>query len=231
MKNVEDIEIRDVICRIMPKLDKAIDKIIKPNNKKLFNKKLYLNGQNNQGYEPPIYTSAYYKYKHIAKNENHNVDIYSMDLNNFFKICKFTNVSADYYLGFRESTRTEPSAPTVKEDFGLSDKAMETLSAIHNKEAERKGQLTSSVINSILENRDFWNKMDEFLPVYVECLNYSRFNDFDIEIARHDLVKAFKELLDEIAKPMINEDFKKLDFGHDNLQHKLDLTGIYPKAN
>ena len=158
MKNVEDIEIRDVICRIMPKLDKAIDEIIKPNNKKRFDKKSYLEGKNSQGYLPPIYTSAYYKYKHIAKNENHNVDIYSMDLNNFFKICKFTNVSADYYLGFRESTRTEPSAPTVKEDFGLSDKAMGNLREIKKKQAFFQGELSTDLVNMVLENKDFWDK-------------------------------------------------------------------------
>lgn len=228
---LEGYAIKDILRRIMDEYDKETDKIINPKYGNAFNKSNFFDGINTKDKISPICQDTYYKYKQMAYEEIPSQSIKSIDLKSFYKICKFTNVSADYYLGFRETTRREPSAPTVREDFGLSDMAMNTLSAIHKNKVELNGELSSSVINSILENQVFWNKINEFLPVYVQCLNYSRFNDFDIEVARYSLVKAFEELIDEIVKPMINEDLEKLDFNHDNLQSKLDLTGIYPKTN
>ena len=120
-------------------------------------------------------------------------------------------------MGFTDTKRKDPSAERVRQDFGLSDKAMETLSIIRRNTPEVKGELSSDIVNLILENQDFWQKLNDRLPVYLSNVNYSR-ADIDVNVARYGLSRAFEELIDDICSKLEN----------DGLPHEeLDNTGIF----
>ena len=168
----------------------------------------------------PIGKDTYYSYTSFVNKKKFKKDdkyIRNIDLGTFFEICKYTNVSADYLLGFTDTKRKDPSAERVRQDFGLSDKAMETLSIIRKNNPEVKGELSSDIVNLIFENQDFWQKLNDRLPVYLSNVNYSR-ADIDVNVARYGLSRAFEELIDDICRKLEN----------DGLPHEeLDNTSIF----
>lgn len=73
---------------------------------------------------------------------------------------------------------------------------MENLAAIRKHKAEDQGDISSDIINFILENGEFWNIFQERLKIYLACLDY---RGEDIDMARYGIVRAFEELLDELC--------------------------------
>lgn len=101
-------------------------------------------------YQYPISLPAWDSYKKtISKNAKTGTS--SMNLESLYRICVYTGVSADYMLGFIDTKHKEQSAEKVREEFGLTDKSMETLKAF-------------------LDTRFIWGNPEIFKPI--EFLNF-----------------------------------------------------------
>lgn len=205
-KNTKKFDIILTLNRAMNELNKKIDSIIKPNGKSLFTKKEFFNRCEYGEIENfPFSRDTYYSYSSIVKRRKSRNNLQSMDLHRFYDICAYTDVSADYLLGFNTSKRKELSAEMVKTEFGLSDKAMERLIKIKKHTPEYKGDLSTYVLNFIFENDDFWYKFEERLPAYLACLNNRR-NENELAMARYGITRAFEELIDELCKYSIDNE-------------------------
>lgn len=198
MENNNNFNIKEVLKKVIEELNRKINIVINPNQRKkaIHNKKeFFIKEDMHKNF--PISRDTYYNYNAFVNAEKPSKNINSIDLSAFYYICKYTDVSADYLLGFIESKRKEQSAEMVRKEFGLSDHAMENLSNKRKHTPEVQGELSSDIINFILENDTFLDKLDERLPVYLSCLDYR--SDIDIDIARYGIVRAFEELLDELC--------------------------------
>lgn len=215
-------DIKTILNRVVCELNIKIDSVRKKGRKEseVLDKKDFWAKCASFEIEFPIGKDTYYSYTrfiHKGKLKSTDNSIRSIDLGTFFEICNYTDVSADYLLGFTETKRKDASAERVREDFGLSDKAMETLSIIKKNKAEVKGELSSTIVNLILENQEFWQKLNDRLPVYLSSVNYSR-ADIDVNVARYGLSRAFEELLDDMCSKLES----------DGLPHEeLDNTGVF----
>lgn len=190
-----------IMKRIISSIDDKIDEYIKIHSTKenKINKKIFLEQVGGVGgIVFPISKDTYYKYKKASKKNNKS-DLHSMKIDTLYTLCNYTDVSADYFLGLIDTKRKEPSAPQVREDFGLSDKAMETLKIIKNNKPQFKGDLSFDLMNLVLENTEFWEKLHSRLPVYISSFYESRVDETDIDIARYGIIRAFEELLDDIT--------------------------------
>ena len=199
MKNSDNFNIKEILKKIIEELNIKINSVLKtnPTRKNIHNKKeFFFKEDMHKGF--PISRDSYYSYNAFVNAFKPSKNIKSIDLSAFYGICEYTDVSADYLLGFIDSKRKEQSAEMVKKKFGLSDKAMGNLAAIQNRKAEGQGELSSDIINFILENGAFWNKLNERLPVYLTCLDY-RSEDIDMDVTRYGIIRAFEELLDELC--------------------------------
>lgn len=147
----------------------------------------------------PFTRETYYTYSSYIDAPKRARQISDMRISSLYKVCQYTDVSADYYLGFNDIKRKEPSAERVKRDFGLSDKAMKRLAEIKNSTPEFKGDISSDIVNAILENDLFWSKLRDYLPICVSCMNEVRAADEDVDIARFGLNRVFNELIDELC--------------------------------
>ncbi|MCI9448932.1 MAG: hypothetical protein HFE30_01600 [Clostridiales bacterium] len=214
MENNNNFNIKEVLKKVVEELNRKINIVINPNQKKkaMHNKKEFFI-KKDMHKDFPISKDTYYNYNAFVNAEKPSKNIKSIDLSVFYYICKYTDVSADYLLGFIESKRKEQSAEMVRKEFGLSDDAMDNLSRIKNRTPEYTGEVSSDIINTILESRVFLQKLDDHLPVYLSCLNESRAADIDIDMARYGLTRAFEELIDEICNNITkkNLSFKELD--------------------
>ena len=152
----------------------------------------------------PISKSTWDNYKKtVSKKAKTGAN--SMTLDNFYNICLYTGVSADYFLGFKETKLKEVSAQTIKEEFGLSDEAMERLIKIKRKKREHFADLTSDAISLILANDKFWNEIEGLLPTYFdeEYLNeHNDYNDYR-NMIKFELSEAFIKLIDDVCKSLL----------------------------
>lgn len=201
----DTFDMKQIMKKIVRELDEKIEKIRKPrpNEKERYSKSGFFVAVANNDIKFPISKDTYYCYSAFAKNRKSSKPLQSIDLRKFFDICTYTDISADYLLGFIKTKRKEQSAEMVRKEYGLSDKSMRNLIAIKNRKAEAQGELSSDIMNFILENSEFWNKLNNRLPVYLTCLDY-RGEDIDIDVTRYGIIRAFEELLDELC-----DDIKK----------------------
>lgn len=146
----------------------------------------------------PISKDTYYGYRKFLGTAKPS-KIPTITVDTLFAICKYTGVSADYLLGFSDCKSRVPSAKRVRWDFGLSYKSMDFLKKTHERVSKEKGEVTSSLVNLILENSDFWNDLDGRLPLYIssECYGY-RGND--VNMLRSGLMQVFENLVDELVE-------------------------------
>ena len=121
-------------------------------------------------------------------------------------------------MGLIGTKRKEQSAEKIREEFGLSDKAMEVLSAVKSRKINLRGEISSEVINFILENVDFWRRLNRCLPAYLACLYDARTTEFEQEQARYSVIRTFEQLVDEISETDI---MKKFPIG------ELDKTDVF----
>lgn len=203
---MEEFEINFVLQKVIHELNYKIKAFIQSriNRGEKARKKDFFQEVKNNRIKFPISKDTYYKYNR-ALNKNSHFSIQTMLLDDFYNICQYTNVSADYYLGFIKTKRKEPSAARVQKDFGLSDKAMDILSKINNHKAEEKGELSADIVNYILEDKAFWEELNTKLPAYIAALIYNR-DDTNTDATRYGTMKVFERLLDNISEKCINSD-------------------------
>lgn len=197
-----------IIKRIMPEIEKEINQKIKAKlSVGKYNKTKFLEDVKDNKEYFPIKEDTYRKYLTMSNNKKNQYSTQSMKTIVLFDICEYTGVSADYYLGFIDTKKKEASAPQVKQDFGLSDKAMDTLSQINNHKAEEKGELSADVVNYIFEDKDFWEELNAKLPVYISALVYN-LDDANTDAARYGVMRAFETLLNHLSEKCINSDLR-----------------------
>lgn len=211
----KEFDIKGVLRRIIHEVDQVIEKKRTSKNSIKYGKEVFLTDVSING-SLPMSRDTYYKYKAYAntkrsKKQKKNTSIQSINLSKFFDICVYTDVSADYYLGFNKTKRKEASAERISKEFGLSDESMETLAKIKEREDSRGkdnlslGQLSTEIINMILGNKKFWSNFDDRLQVYLSCQFDGRVDDADIDTARYNLVRTFEVLIDEICYELIKQ--------------------------
>lgn len=203
---IKEIEIKATLKRLVKELDEKINIFIQARKNRGENalKQDFFQELKHNKVEFPIAKATYYNYTRTI-NPKCRFSLQTMLLDDFYKICQYTDVSADYYLGFIETKRKETSAPQVTRDFGLSDEAMDTLSQIKQFTPECKGEVSSDLVNCILEDKEFWNELDLKLPAYISCLVY-HVDERNIDAARYGVMRVFEELLDRITTKCISSD-------------------------
>jgi len=158
-------------------------------------------------YDFPMSSNTYYKYTAFGNDKATRKEQSSMGIGTFYDICEYTNASADYLLGFTDTNVRTPSAKMVKEEFGLSDKAMTNLLKIKNRETSNdvhNGSLTTALVSFILENEDFLYELDELLPIYYMIIYEYRSPKREVDIARYSLINSFEKLLNDIGESYYN---------------------------
>lgn len=205
MKSIFDM--KRITGEILKELDYRIDEYIESRSrgKVKFHKEDFFNEVRNGKRDFPVKKDLYYKFYNTVKKKKATKIVKNMYLETFYDICKYTDVSADYYLGFIQTKRKEASAPAVKREFGLSDESMDILSQIRKRGGEEKGGLSSDLMNYIFEDKVFWNELNEKLPPYIAALVYS-LDDINTDAARYGVMKVFERLLDRISERCINSD-------------------------
>ncbi len=206
----QTFEIKEILTRVITVLDEIIDTKIMPKTtfeksvqekkKKKNHKSDFLNKEIEMS-KFPFTKSTYYTYSSYINAERHSRKITDISLSTIFDVCKYADVSADYLLGFNDTQRKEPSAEQMKIDFGLSDTAMKNLRQIHQNQPETKGEVSSEIVNIILESQDFWERLNAHLPIYLSNLSCSR-ADIDVNVARYGLSRVFEDLIDEICNKL-----------------------------
>lgn len=82
---------------------------------------------------------------------------------------------------------------------GLSEDVIEWLQRIKDRQTKYIGNLSSDLINYILADIEFWNDLDEFLPIYIK---YKReYEESNISVVQLDMIKYS---LFSIFEKMIN---------------------------
>ena len=112
------------------------------------------------------------------------------------KLCQLFDCDIGYL--FCEYDCKTREATDIQEVTGLSEENISWLKRINNANHEYAGTVSPDLINRILSNSDFWNKLDDRLPVYLASLDY-RSTDTDRDMARYGVVRALEELLDELC--------------------------------
>lgn len=219
-------QIEQILKRVIEELEIKINAIMKPDpsKKARYDKKdFFISAEASKDF--PVSRDTYYKYTACLKRQNHkykNSKVRTMNMDLFYDICTYTDVSADYYLGFIKTKRKEASAKKVNEEFGLSDKSMQRLKSIKEYKAESLGEVTPDIVNFFLENDTFWNMLNGRLPAYLSCLYY-RTDDINVDMARYGIVRAFEELLDELVNDLLSNIGKK-----EQPLAELDPTTAFP---
>ena len=128
-KNFWDFTPEDVVKRAVDCLTEKDLKEVKDSKGSIKKKGLtrFEIDEKYKNYKYPISLSAWDSYKKTI-SKNAKTGISSMNLESLYKICTYTDVSADYMLGFIDTKRKEQLAEMVRKEFGLSDEAMDTLS-------------------------------------------------------------------------------------------------------
>ena len=223
---MQNLDITKVLPRIMYVLDQRIDSIQEEHKEKgeKLSKEDILTGyrkkKDNVIIEKfPISKDTYYKFnkyvtkkhdgtcyefKKPKKGKHYNEEI-TLQMHTLLTICKYADVSADYLLGLIDTQRREQSAEMVRREFGLSDKSMEFLKKTHERVCETKGEVTSSLVNLILENSFFWENLGWRLPLYISSKN-DGYRDADEDMLRYGLMRVFEDLVDVLVEKIKKSD-------------------------
>lgn len=153
----------------------------------------------------PLSRDGYYNYKASA-DEKDVPRVRTLRVDTLHEICRYTGVSADYLLGLINTSRKEQSAEMIRQEFGLSDKSMDFLKRVHDRTPESRGNVTSLLVNTILENSEFWNSLDDILPLYISSKYHYRSYESDTDMIRYSVMRVFEDLIDTLA-----EELSKLD--------------------
>jgi len=144
-----EIEMPNILERIVEQVE------IRMSKEKVSKEKIF----ESYPYKIPISRKTWYDYKEKKKKD--------LKIGTLYDICNYTNVSADYYLGYNKSVRKEASSLQIKEDYGLTDDALEKLARMHKRTEDGAFQYNK------LSDVDFINMLiAEFAPnffSYILC--------------------------------------------------------------
>jgi len=204
---IKELNLNTVLTKMMNQLDKKIDSFLqaRTNRGEKAKRNDFFQEVKKGKIIFPVSRDTYYNYNRTLNNKS-KYNAQAVYLSDFYKICQYTEISADYYLGFIETKRKEESAPQVRKDFGLTDESMFNLSQIKKNKVKYKGEVSADLVNYILENQDFWLDLNDTLPSYISCLDY-RVDGTNQDAARYVVMKVFERLLDNIAQRCVASDF------------------------
>lgn len=140
------------------------------------------------------------KYESVGNTE-------AMSVNNLLALAEFHNVSIEYLLGIHDSKSTDVTDKHTATKFGLSDKSMERLKTLKD-----KNPVLLRVVNSVLEDDAFWR---DFTPLIFDFFEISErksnidFERKELEIVKFSLCELFKETLDRVFE-RVHHTSKKL---------------------
>lgn len=197
--------IKEILKRVVKSLDSKINMAVKLNTKKETEYKkedFFVNKKISSGF--PVSKDSYYNYTAFVNADTPAKEIGGISLKTLYNICIYTDVSADYLLGFITSERKEESAEMAKKEFGLTDEAMKRLAKTSGKKAQHPGELSSDVINLILTNDYFWNALDSLLPTYFAEKYLNEPADY-LSRVKFELNEAFIQLADDVCKSLLIE--------------------------
>lgn len=209
METASNFDFKKVLSRIVKEIDIIINKAIEPKSKteKKDNKKNFF-VRNQTENLIPISRDTYYNYTAYTNGKREDSPLKSISLATFYEICKTTNVSADYFLGFIQTKRKEQSADMVSREFGLSDKAIERLKMINQKKADDADDVVIHFVNMLLEYDYFWESFEYSFSDYLSVSLKGRESLIDPASLRYGLVQKFEHLIDYIEKECRKEMYK-----------------------
>ena len=124
-------------------------------------------------------------------------------IKSLMRIAKALGVTVDYLVGLSEIEEPNIKYKVGSREFGLSSKAMKRLERVKRRskdELAHKGNVSSALINFILENDDFWHDIDDLLPVYLMNRYEHRTIQREIDISKFYLTETFGRLLEDICE-------------------------------
>lgn len=155
-----------------------------------------------------------------AKMESNEQELIYPGINVILAVACYYEVPVEYLLGLTNSQSFNVTDRHTANKFGLSDKAMENLKQINDSKPELRGEMSSDIINMILENTDFLNEFGNRLSIYLSCLYEIRIDNDTRDMARYGLVKSFENLIDEMCNNLTT------DFENNNQKDNLTSTGL-----
>lgn len=209
MTTDKTFDVKRVLERAIRVLDEKIKSIMKPNPKekpRYSKADFFTNHEAHKGF--PMSKDTYYNYTAFVNSEKPAKNIQKIELDTFYNICTYADVSADYLLGFIGTKRKEPTAEMMKQDFGFSDEAMERLIYLKNVRPQ-----ILKVINFTLKNDEFWKQFIPMLSNYIkanEQRNDSDDKEKEVAVARYSLNQLFERLMTNIYNDLYNPTPKKL---------------------
>lgn len=135
-------------------------------------------------------------------------------IESFKKIADKYDVSMDFLVGISDSMKKEDHYKTGAKYFGLHDKSMDRLSGLLNQysmkcsdgnQINKKAQeISSSLINFILEDENFWFDFERLVLDYVKVIYEKQDNKIPqyettmTEIIQYRMNKVFDELVEDM---------------------------------
>lgn len=108
-------------------LKKTIRRIVKETQKKIDQSGIKVEDiLGEPKYEFPVSKDTWYKYKAYLKSKK-SKNMQAIKISSLYDFCEYTEVSADYFLGFNKTRVKESSASQIQKDFGFSDEALKVL--------------------------------------------------------------------------------------------------------
>ena len=170
--------------------------------------------------EYPISVSAWDSYKKTI-SKTAETGTFSMKLESLYNICAYTDVSADYLLGFTGTKLKDQSAEMVREEFGLTDPALKRL-----QEMIRKPKLPlpkdynfdeADYINFLIVNlaRPLLHGIRDYFIALDESESYSDKNPgatFDEEIYLQKQALAEKYAITQILDKFLDKLWQEISY-------------------
>lgn len=183
-KHFWDFTAEDVISRAIECLTEKDMKEVK-NSKGIIKKKPLTRFEIDEkyhNYQYPISLSAWDSYKKTLSKKA-KTGTSAMSLESLYKICIYTNVSADYFLGLSPTKRKEQSAEVAQRIYGLNDESLDIILDIKNniKRFQRFQGLQhhrlinryvkidgSAFLNFVIKHFivDFAKRVDDYFKIY-----------------------------------------------------------------
>ncbi len=195
-----DNEFENILTRIVEQLKIKMEKTGKK-KKDIFEKGVT---------EIPISEDTWHKYTQRK--------VSNIQLQTFYEICQYTNVSADYLLCFNDVTSKKASAKQIQTDYGLTPEALGSLEEIHRRTNiftkfalanDKEYMLEYDFINFLLTN---------FAPRFlVSIFHYftalDEFEDFERQYFNNGKIR--KKFLSSEEQRIVNE--------YEDLENKVDI--------
>lgn len=142
----------------------------------------------------PVSLYTWDNYKKSLKRNNSTKAVKRMRLETFYKICLYSDVSADYLLRFIETKRKDETAEMVRKEFGLTDETMNTLRNTMDESFYASSENTvykdfsmADFLNFMIVN--FFSKFANAIAEYFEIMEHV---NADNDIINNDHFEKYK---------------------------------------